>query len=167
MNCKTEGCPYPKVIDSKYCSTCLYENTCKTEGCSNAALQSSKFCKEHLDFLFDTPVCKSKDEYLDANCDHCLEIVAGFGVEEKPAHYQKYSYTRKLTQAEIEAKEISIKMDPYRICDIYEMKGGPREQITKKGLRWTDKDHSERQVIKEIMQACERRIEMMDEDGIE
>jgi hypothetical protein len=97
----------------------------------------------------------------------CFYETADFKKSNKPAHYQKYHYTRKLTQAEIEAKEISILMDPYRICDIYEMKGGPREQITKKGLRWTDKDQSERQVIKEIMQACERRIEMMDEDGIE
>jgi len=98
--------------------------------------------------------------------------VANFGnecktLDERPAHYQKYHYTRKLTDKEIESREISIKMDPYRVCDIYKMEGGPREQITKKGLRWTDKGQSERQVIKEVMQACERRIEMMDEDGVE
>lgn len=60
-----------------------------------------------------------------------------------------------------------IKLDPYRVCDVYGVQGGAREQIIKKGLRWTSKGDSERKVIKEIMQACERRLEMLDEDDIE
>ena len=85
---------------------------------------------------------------------------------DKPKHYQNY-YTRKLTAAEKRAGEVSIKLDPYRVCDVLNTGGGAREQIVKKGLRWTSKGDSERKVIKEIMQACERRLEMLDEDGIE
>ena len=78
-------------------------------------------------------------------------------------HYQNF-YTRKLTREEIKSKSVSIKLDPYRICDALDIGGGAREQIVKKGLRWTTKGDDERQVIKEIMQACERRLEMLDED---
>lgn len=85
---------------------------------------------------------------------------------EKPKHYQNY-YTRKLTPAEKRAGVVSIKLDPYRVCDVLDVGGGAREQIVKKGLRWTSKGDSERKVIKEIMQACERRLEMLDEDGIQ
>lgn len=85
---------------------------------------------------------------------------------EKPKYYQNY-YTRKLTPAEKRSGKVSIKLDPYRVCDVLQIGGGAREQIVKKGLRWTSKGDSERKVIKEIMQACERRLEMLDEDGIE
>jgi len=71
---------------------------------------------------------------------------------DKPQHYQ-YQYK-------------GIKLDPYRICEVYNVGGGAREQIIKKGLRWTNKGDSERQVLKEIMQACERRLEMLDEDAL-
>lgn len=83
----------------------------------------------------------------------------------KPTHYQ-HAYTRPLTDKEIEAKQFTIKLDPYRICDAMNIGGGAREQIVKKGLRWTNKGDSERKVIKEIMQACERRLEMLEEDGL-
>jgi len=82
----------------------------------------------------------------------------------KPKHYQNF-YTRPLTDEEIKAKTVTIKLDPYRVCDVLNIGGGAREQIVKKGLRWTTKGDDERQVIREIMQACERRLEMLDEDG--
>lgn len=82
----------------------------------------------------------------------------------KPTHYQNY-YSRPLTEREIADKLVTIKLDPYRIGDALELGGGAREQIVKKGIRWTTKGDSERKVINEIMQACERRLEMLDEDG--
>lgn len=80
-------------------------------------------------------------------------------------HYNIF-YKRRLTEADIEAGFITIKMDPYRIADVCHLGGGAREQIVKKGLRWTAKGHSERQVIREIQQACTRRLEMLEEDGL-
>lgn len=82
----------------------------------------------------------------------------------KPKHYQNH-YTRPLTREEIKAKKVTIKLDPYRIADALDIGGGAREQILKKSIRWTSKGDDERKVITEIMQACERRLEMLDEDG--
>lgn len=45
-----------------------------------------------------------------------------------PKHYQNF-YTRKLTAAEKRAGEVSIKLDPYRVCDVLNIGGGAREQI--------------------------------------
>ena len=72
------------------------------------------------------------------------------------------------------AKEVSkhyrhsykgVKLDPYRIASVYEMNGGPREQILKKVLRFTDKGHSEQQVVNEIRSALDRWQQMLDEDA--
>ncbi len=79
-------------------------------------------------------------------------------------HYQNF-WIRKLSKSEIEAGEVRLKLDPYRICDVLNIGGGAREQIIKKGLRWTNKDSDEVEVITEIMQACERRLEMIIEDN--
>ena len=58
-----------------------------------------------------------------------------------------------------------IKLDPYRIAWIYRMQGGPREQIMKKCLRFTDKGQTEQQVVDEIRSALNRWQAMLDEDG--
>ncbi len=80
-------------------------------------------------------------------------------------HYNVF-YTRPLTDAEIQAREVTIKMDPYRVCDVYGVGGGAREQIIKKGLRWISKGDTEKQVLTEIISAASRRIEMLDEDQV-
>lgn len=80
-------------------------------------------------------------------------------------HYQK-KYSRALTNAEVESRTVTILLDPYRICDVYQIGGGAREQIVKKGLRWCDKGQDETQVLKEILSAVNRRLDMIDEDGL-
>ena len=67
------------------------------------------------------------------------------------SHYRQYEYK-------------GIKLDPYRIARVYRMDGGPREQIMKKTLRFTDKGQTERQVVAEIRSALDRWEEMLDED---
>ena len=66
-------------------------------------------------------------------------------------HYRRYHYR-------------GIKLDPYRIARIYDMRGGPREQIMKKCLRFTDKGQTEEQVEAEIRSALDRWREMLQED---
>jgi hypothetical protein len=83
---------------------------------------------------------------------------------EKAKHYQNF-YERKLTPTEKKTGKLKLKLDPYRVADALEIGGGAREQILKKVLRWTTKGDSEEKVINEIMQACERRLEMLEEDG--
>ena len=83
----------------------------------------------------------------------------------KPKHYQVF-YERPLTVQEKKTSRLSIQLDPYRMADVLKLGGGAREQIFKKAARWTTKGDDERQVIKEIQQACERRLSMLDEDGL-
>ncbi len=85
---------------------------------------------------------------------------------DKPKHYQTF-WKRRLSQDEIKQGYVLLNVDPYRLAEIYGLGGGAREQVFKKSLRWTTKGGGERQVIKEIMQACERRLEILDEDEIE
>ena len=59
-----------------------------------------------------------------------------------------------------------IKLDPYRVARVYKMQGGPREQIMKKCLRFTDKGQTEREVLNEIKSAMARWEQMLDEDGM-
>jgi len=82
-----------------------------------------------------------------------------------PKHYD-VNYRRELSQQDIDKGFVVIKVDPYRIAKIYNLGGGAREQILKKALRWTTKGDSPRKVINEIMQACQRELEIMDEDGV-
>ncbi|MDH5183998.1 MAG: hypothetical protein OEX12_08930, partial [Gammaproteobacteria bacterium] len=58
------------------------------------------------------------------------------------------------------------KIDPYRICRLFDVGGGPREQIVKKGLRGTSKGQTEADLIKELKKAMDRWVEMAIEDGI-
>ncbi len=81
-----------------------------------------------------------------------------------PKHYQ-YQYKIKLTLDERDSGEVTINLDPYRIADIYGIGGGAREQILKKALRWGGKNQTEEEVIGEIINACERRLEMIKEDN--
>jgi hypothetical protein len=85
--------------------------------------------------------------------------------KEKPekdvgAHY-RYSFTRKLTPAEKRSGQVTVKMDPYRICDIYKVGGGPREHIIKKALRGREKCHSEEELINELQSCLDRWKEMV------
>ena len=82
---------------------------------------------------------------------------------EAPQHYQTF-YTRPLTSSELASGKLKLKLDPYRIADILNLGGGAREQIFKKSARWDTKGQSEREVLNEIMQACTRRLEMLNED---
>lgn len=72
-------------------------------------------------------------------------------MSEMPAYY-RYHYK-------------GVKLDPYRICNIYNIGGGPREQIIKKCLRGTSKGDEELKVISEIRSALDRWEEMIKEDG--
>lgn len=61
-----------------------------------------------------------------------------------------------------------IKLDPYRICKVYSIGGGPREQAIKYLLRGTGKTNgpqTELDVIKEVRKQLLRWEEMIKEDS--
>ncbi len=84
-------------------------------------------------------------------------------MSEENKHYQTV-YRKPLTNEDCSNGYVDILLDPYRVCDIYKTGGGPREQIVKKGLRWTDKGHTEEKVLKEIISAAQRGLDMIEED---
>lgn len=79
------------------------------------------------------------------------------------AHY-RYAYHAKITDEDVARGFVQVNLDPYRIADIYNLGGGPREHIVKKGLRGTGKGSSERQLIKELRDALNRWEQMLIED---
>ena len=80
------------------------------------------------------------------------------------AHY-RYSYTRKLTAEEMSKGEVTVNMDPYRVCKVYKIGGGPREHIAKKTLRGEGKGHTEDELIDEIQCCLDRWKQMVEEDN--
>lgn len=78
-------------------------------------------------------------------------------------HY-RYRYIRNLTADEIKTNKVVVKLDPYRICQVYGVRGGPREHIIKKALRGTGKGYSETELIDEIQCCLDRWKEMLQED---
>ena len=80
-------------------------------------------------------------------------------------HY-RYTYSRHLTEIELDKKIVTVKFDPYRICDIYNIGGGPREHMVKKLLRMENKGHSVKEVLREIRCSLDRWEEMLKEDQI-
>ena len=62
-----------------------------------------------------------------------------------------------------------VKADPYRICKLYDIKGGPHEHITKKCLRGVNKDdgiNTELDLIKVLRGQLDRWEEMIKEDRL-
>lgn len=80
------------------------------------------------------------------------------------AHYDKYMYRVRVTQDDADKGYKDIKVDPYRVGKVCNVGGGALEQCLKKSMRGTDKGHDMLTVLKEIKRACERGIEMIEED---
>lgn len=83
--------------------------------------------------------------------------------EDTGAHY-RYSHRAKVSQADADRGYVDVKLDPYRICSIYQVGGGPREHIVKKGLRGLRKGDTELGLIKQLRDALDRWEEMVKED---
>ena len=82
-----------------------------------------------------------------------------------PARHYRHTIRARITDEDIARGYTEVKLDPYRVCGIYATGGGPREQMIKKLLRWTDKGQSEEKVIAEIESALARWKEMRREDA--
>lgn len=92
-----------------------------------------------------------------------VEIEVSAQPKDVGQHY-RYGMTLKLSQRDIDNGFVHINLDPYRICDIYSVGGGPREHIVKKSLRGVSKGHTERELIRELRGCIDRWEQMLDED---
>lgn len=93
------------------------------------------------------------------------EVMSDAAQEDTGAHY-RYSHRTKVSQADADRGYVDVKLDPYRICSIYQVGGGPREHIVKKGLRGLRKGDTELGLIKQLRDALDRWEEMVKEDGL-
>lgn len=78
-------------------------------------------------------------------------------------HYRKELRVR-LTGHDIGRGLVVVKLDPYRICDLYRTGGGPREHLVKKGLRGEEKGQTERELVADLRAILDRWEEKLDED---
>lgn len=97
-------------------------------------------------------------------CEHCPNTPTAEEDEEWARLDQRLNGHRDVS-AHYQREYKGILLDPYRIAAVYGMRGGPREQIMKKCLRFTDKGQTEQQVVDEIRSALERWQEMLEEDA--
>lgn len=88
---------------------------------------------------------------------------AGAGKIDHGAHY-RFSYKALLTKEDIKKGYVMVKLDPFRICDVYKIKGLGQGTIVKKGLRLGTSIKDQRQDLLDIKNACDRMLEMLDED---
>jgi len=80
------------------------------------------------------------------------------------AHYDKYMYRVNIKPEDAVRGYIEVKLDPYRVGKVCGVGGGALEQCLKKAMRGTDKGHSEKRVLEEIISAAKRGLEMIEED---
>lgn len=80
------------------------------------------------------------------------------------SHY-RFIFKHKITEVDMERGYAMVKTDPYRVCKIYGVDGGPREHIIKKALRGKGKGHSELELVNELQSCLDRWKEMLNEDS--
>lgn len=107
-------------------------------------------------------------EHYDAIYDRAMERADAFQlarekVADPGAHY-RWEIRRRITDDDIARGWVSVKLDPYRICQVVGIQGGPHEHAAKKLLRGTAKGHEQRGLIREVRACLDRWEEMLDED---
>jgi hypothetical protein len=85
-------------------------------------------------------------------------------VEDTGKHY-RFSYRVKVTHDDADRGYIDIKMDPYRVIDIYKITSPWLQHLIKKVLNNGDRGHNTpKEELKDIMCAAQRGIEMIEEN---
>lgn len=92
-------------------------------------------------------------------------IVAPLIPEVDVGKHYRMSFRQKITEHDNERGYVVVKMDPYRVCDIYNVGGGAREHLIKKALRGQGKGHTELDLIAELQSCLDRWKDMYNEDN--
>lgn len=82
-----------------------------------------------------------------------------------PEEHYRQTIRVPVTAADARRGYAIYNLDPYRVAQAHDMRGGPREQIMKKCLRFTAKGQTEDEVIADIRSALDRWEQMRKEDG--
>jgi hypothetical protein len=84
--------------------------------------------------------------------------------EKDPGAHYRHLYTVKLNQSDIERGSVTIMLDPYRIAHVYNMTDHMEFSVLKKILRLGTAHKDKRQDLHDIINAAQRRLEILDED---
>jgi hypothetical protein len=85
-------------------------------------------------------------------------------MKDQGSHY-RHEYTVVLTEEDIKAGKVTIKLDPFRIASVYKMEDFSMKTILKKCLKAGDRGHKDFKTdLLDIINAAERRLEMLYED---
>ena len=79
-------------------------------------------------------------------------------------HY-RWTHKQKITEADVIRGYIVVNMDPYRVCKVWNVGGGPAEHIIKKAGRGVSKGHTELELIAELQSCLDRWKGMVNEDN--
>ena len=80
-------------------------------------------------------------------------------------HY-RFSLEIQLTKQEAEEKIVEIRLDPFRVAQIYGMEDFALQTILKKTLVAGNRGHKDlAQDLKDIICAAQRKLEMIEEDN--
>lgn len=80
------------------------------------------------------------------------------------SHY-RWMYRQKLTEQDLEAGYVTVNFDPYRVCKVWGVGGGPAEHMIKKAGRGVSKGHTEHELLDELQSCLNRWREMINEDS--
>lgn len=83
-------------------------------------------------------------------------------VKDPGAHY-RHNLRVKVTQEDLELGYVDVQLDPYRIALVYEMTDHMEFFILKKNLRMGSAHKNKRQELLDIIDAANRRIEVLNE----
>ena len=88
--------------------------------------------------------------HFEKSCNRCKAETKMISLADKGSHYR------------FEFK--GVKFDPYRVCKMYGIQGGPQEHMIKKLLRGAGKGHTVEDLVKELQCCLDRWKEMIEED---
>ena len=77
-------------------------------------------------------------------------------------HYRKFDFVTPVSYKQAKDGEMVIKCDPYFICELYKIGGGPLEHMLKKILRGSSKGHSHKQLLDELQASLNRAYELLE-----
>lgn len=80
------------------------------------------------------------------------------------AHY-RWKFRQKINEADMQRGYVVVNFDPYRVCKVWNVGGGPAEHIIKKAGRGVSKGHTELELIAELQSCLDRWKGMVNEDS--
>jgi hypothetical protein len=123
--------------------------------------------------LHDSPTWSENFEYKEAQAltapnpgNNSMEYFQEVWMNDKtdPGAHYRHNLRVKVTQEDLERGYVDVQLDPYRIALVYNMTDHMEFFILKKNLRMGSAHKNKKQELLDIIDAANRRLEILDED---